>query len=405
MNSILRKLLASASVLILSSPTLASEVHLYGVADAGVSVTSFGQGRRVHITSGAEDGSRIGVKGKEDLGSGYKALFTLEARVEFDTGLQSNAYLAPHPAATLFEGLPSPVVSGLVPVIGQPVRVVNNNNALFDRQAFLGLITPVGAILLGRQYTPAYEVAHGADAFESGTAGSWFNLAYINGSVLTPSLSIRDNNALQYRIEAPNGIIASAMWAPESTGSLNVGKRAVSGNLIYRARGIDAGVGYHSEQNQLGQNALETWTIGGSYQLQKIKLFAGYLRATNDNPALAYIVEPAIGKTFAAIVGQNARVDSSVFTVGLHVPLASGRIKAGVSQLNNNMQNDADAMLFAVGYDHFMSKRTNLYATLGHAKNESRSQAALGGSGYAGGSTSQPGTTATAVQLGIRHNF
>jgi predicted porin len=401
-----KRILAALALAALGAPAFADSLTLYGVADVGLSVANFGNGRQTNLVSGAEDGSRIGFQGTEDLGGGYKALFKLESRVEFDTGSQSNAYLSGALNAALFRGLPAPVAAGLVPAIGNPARVANNLGAIFDRQAYLGLVTPIGALVLGRQYTPAYEVAHGADAFESGTAGSWMNLAYVNGNAVTPSLSLRDNNAIQYRLETPGGIIASLMLATEpGTGSIGVAKRAGSGNLIYRAHGIDAGIGYHTEQDQTGVQSLRSWTAGGSYELGKAKLFVGFLRATNDNPAIAKVVAPAIGPAYAAVLAQNARVDDYVATLGAQYRLGSGRIKASVSRMHNRLTSDADATLAAVGYDYALSKRTNLYATVAHVTNQSNSQAGLGGSGYLGGSTAHPGANATVLQLGLRQVF
>ena len=40
----------------------------------------------------------------------------------------------------------------------QAITTVNAVGALFDRQAWGGLVTPVGGFFLGRQYTPGYEI-------------------------------------------------------------------------------------------------------------------------------------------------------------------------------------------------------------------------------------------------------
>jgi predicted porin len=387
-----------------SSSAHADSVTIYGVADVGVSVGQFGAGKQVNVTSGAEDGSRIGFKGSEDLGQGFKAIFTLESRIELDTGSQSNGYLSNGLNAQLFRGLPAPVVAALTPAIGRPATAVNSSNALFDRQAFVGLITPVGAVLMGRQYSPAYEVAHGGDVFESGSAGSWINLAFVNGSGVSPSIALRISNALMYRIEK-NGFIASVLYAPEATGSLGVSKRARAANMIYRANGLDVGVGYAAEENQLGAPSLKTWVAAGSYKLGETKLFAGYLRGKNDNPAIAGIIAPAVGQTIAGIVGQNARVDGSVVTVGAQYPVGPGRIKAGLAHYRNNLTVDAGANLASLGYDYILSPRTNLYAQVTHVHNQANLQTGIGGSGYIGGSTAYPGASARVLQVGIRQMF
>ena len=68
-----------------------TNVQVYGVLDAGLSrVTGMRDGTQNALVSGIMDGSRLGFKGSEDLGGGYRALFALEHRIEVDTGVLSN---------------------------------------------------------------------------------------------------------------------------------------------------------------------------------------------------------------------------------------------------------------------------------------------------------------------------
>ncbi len=68
-----------------------STVTLYGLVDAGYNrVSGLRQGTANTIASGIMEGSRFGVRGSEDIGSGYKGIFTLESRVEAETGSMSN---------------------------------------------------------------------------------------------------------------------------------------------------------------------------------------------------------------------------------------------------------------------------------------------------------------------------
>ncbi|WP_418941557.1 porin [Parasutterella excrementihominis] len=57
----------------------ASDVTLYGVVDGAVSVSKVkGQAARVGFDNGIWAGSRFGIKGNKDLGSGYNLGFILE---------------------------------------------------------------------------------------------------------------------------------------------------------------------------------------------------------------------------------------------------------------------------------------------------------------------------------------
>ncbi|MES2945633.1 MAG: porin, partial [Pseudomonadota bacterium] len=80
----------ATAVLGLISTTAAmaqSTVTLYGLVDAGYNrVSGLRQGTVNSIASGIMEGSRVGFRGTEDIGGGYKAIFTLENRFEADTG-------------------------------------------------------------------------------------------------------------------------------------------------------------------------------------------------------------------------------------------------------------------------------------------------------------------------------
>jgi predicted porin len=85
--------------------------------------------------------------------------------------------------------------------------------------------------------------------------------------------------------------------------------------------------------------------------------------------------------------------------------IASGRIMAGVSHTDEARPAGAKVTLYGLGYNHFLSKRTDLYAIVAHADNSNSAQYALGGAGYTGGFTSALGQDATAYQFGVRHRF
>ena len=84
-----KHLIAAAAAL--SCISASAQVTLYGLADVSLTrVTGYAQGSVTALSSGHLEGSRWGLKGEEDLGGGYKALFTLESRVEMDSGTLGN---------------------------------------------------------------------------------------------------------------------------------------------------------------------------------------------------------------------------------------------------------------------------------------------------------------------------
>lgn len=398
-----------AGLAVAAGPSLAqSSVSIYGIVDAGIQASSFGNGTSHALQSGITDGSRLGFRGTEDLGGGWKTLFTLEARIELDNGSNSNGYISGGFNQNLTRGLNPAVVNAplLVSSIVLPARVVNPNGALFDRTSAVGLVTPYGAILAGRQYSAGYEILAMADPFEAGTAAGWGNIAGGAGGFITPGIAIRYSNAVQYRIELPNGIGAAVMGALEDTGSTGLSKHAYGANLRYKANGFNVGVGYNQEEDQNGNRSLRSAIAGGSYALGPAKFFLGYLRMQNDHSVLALVPElAALGPANLSIIANNARLDADSFTIGAHYAIGSGRIMAGISRVNDRLASNNDATLYGLGYDYNLSKRTDLYVFGAHIANRNNAQYALGGAGYTGGATSGPGVDGDALQFGIRHRF
>lgn len=397
-----------------------TSITIYGIADAGVQVSRFGNGTQTNLASGITDGSRLGFKGTEDLGGGFKALFTLESRIELDTGDNKNGYLGRNPDFALLRGAPLPAATSLAlaTALGSNTAIVNSNGALFDRTAMVGLVTPVGAILLGRQYTPAYEVGAMADTFETGTAGAWGGVATGTSALYTPGVAIRSNNAIQYRLQLPNGLGASLMYSPEErgSGSLGVSNRFLGANVRYQANNFNVGIGYNTEKDPFGRRSLRTGVVGGSYTMGNIKVFAGYMNMKNDNPGLGFALTPtitaALGTAGAALVpvvvstiNSNARLDADSASLGLHYTIGAGRVMGAVARTRNDLFADSDVTLFSLGYDHNLSKRTDVYVFFARTNNEANAQYALGGGGYSGGFTTRGGQDASALQIGIRHRF
>ncbi len=64
----------------------AGSVTIYGIADAGVEIGDYGQGRKVRVQSGLGSASRLGFKGERSFDDDLKAYFQLEAGVSIDNG-------------------------------------------------------------------------------------------------------------------------------------------------------------------------------------------------------------------------------------------------------------------------------------------------------------------------------
>ena len=90
-------------------------VNLSGIVDVGLRAIDGLPGSTTSVASGVNQTSRWGIRGQEDLGGGWKAVFRLEGGMNADTGTQAKS------------------------------------DRLFDRQAWAGLDSPYGQLAVGRQ--------------------------------------------------------------------------------------------------------------------------------------------------------------------------------------------------------------------------------------------------------------
>ncbi|MFN3957280.1 MAG: porin [Tepidimonas ignava] len=381
-----------------------SNVQLYGLVDAGIThVTGLRQGSVTQLASGIMEGSRWGLKGTEDLGGGYKAIFTLESRFEVDTGSLSNRPISgtqvpdriATPAALGLPNALAPVVDQVNASIAGNTLGVNLANNQFDRQAYMGLITPVGAVLAGRMYTPDYEISAAFDAMETQSALAAGQLAAIPAG-----FDIRISNALQYRIQT-GGVTAALMYGFGETGNSSSNKRFVGAMGMYKGDGYAVGLGYNTRNNELGQKSLTTTTVGGWVNVGPGKLSAVYSRHKDDHPSDLSALPALVQGAYMNALKQ--RFD--LFNVGYRVTSGPHTVTVAYTNRNEKTSYDADARSYGVAYTYALSKRTDLNAVLVRFDNRKNGQAAPGGNGYLGGVTRAAGVDSTSLALGIRHRF
>jgi predicted porin len=194
---------------LLSSAAMAqSSVTVYGVADAGLLLERGAPaGQTSKVGSGIASGSRLGFKGKEDLGGGVSLAFGLENGVNLDTG--------------------TPAQGGL----------------LFGRQAYLCLTTPAGAISVGRQYTPFYKALNNvADPFVTGLAGNAQNV-FVNNT--------RFDNSVEYITPKAGGFSADAMYSFGEVAGDSAKSRNISASGSYDNGPLSLVLAHQRRENAL----------------------------------------------------------------------------------------------------------------------------------------------------------
>jgi predicted porin len=424
----------STAVLGLLSTTAAmaqSTVTLYGVADGGINyVSGLKNGSSTAIASGIMEGSRWGMRGNEDLGGGYKAIFTLESRFELDTGSVSNRpasgtqlpdRIASSVAASLTNlAIPAALKAGLIAGtntnLANSAFGVNLAGNLFDRQAFTGLITPFGAFTLGRQYTPAYLTTAAFDASQTQSS-----LAAGQVASLPAAFDIRLSNTLQYGIKT-GGITATLMYgAGEVAGNSSAG-RFLGGMVMYKADGFSVGFGHNEKKNEFGQKSLTNNVLGATVDVGPGTLYGQYATIKDNNPSglgsisagvaasavangLPSALAPAVGTAYQNAYNAAFRQDANLMHVGYKVTSGVHTVVVAYNRLNDKRAVNADTDSYGATYTYALSKRTNLNAVLTRFNNKGAGQVAPGGNGFLGGVTSSAGTDSTNVAFGIRHYF
>ena len=383
-----------------------ANVTLYGIVDVGVQhVTGVKGGSITQVASGIMEGSRWGLRGTEDLGGGYKAIFTLENRFEADTGGLSNRPLSGAQLPDRFTaGLPLAVQGALNGAIG-PSLGVNVPGRFFDRQAYVGLVTPFGAVLAGRQYTPAFEISNRYDAFANATAASPGQLASIPAGI-----DIRESNALMYRIEL-QGFYSSAYYAFGESAAGTKRGRLVGINGGYQTAKFGAGIGYNERTNSAGQKSLNSLVMGANFDAGIANIFAlyGVLKEPNGSSAPELRAGLIAGGVPAVLVDTGIlprfMQDSRLYHVGARVPLGVGQLILGYSRLDDKRATNADSTSYGVAYTYPLSKRTDINLAVTQVNNNANAQVLPGGNGFLGGVSAFGGKDVRAYQFSLRHKF
>lgn len=361
-----KSLLALALMGAFSSAAMAqSSVTIYGIADIGLQHLENGApaGATTKLSSGQVQGSRLGFKGTEDLGDGLKANFVLEMGFNLDEGAS-----------------------------GQGGRT-------FGRRSLVGLSGDFGSIDLGRDKTINNLFIDAFDPFHSGFINSGNGLsnlyffggsANVAGTASTANSAGRVGNAIFYNTPNWGGFRGSATYGfGEAAGGTKPGS-SFGFTLRYTNFGLDVGYSYSKDNNQLANlrvNARNANTFAISYDIgTPVGMFTPVFiyEKQEDNAAL--------------------KLDQKNFSIGGTLKFDdSNSLKATWTKISDDTRLSAtapgtvgDANQWAVGFQHNLSKRTDLYVAYANTTQDraSKKVAAV-----------VAGADVKEFTLGIRHKF
>ncbi|MCZ2098757.1 MAG: hypothetical protein ABS56_16955 [Lautropia sp. SCN 69-89] len=354
-----KSLLAVAVAAALPAAAFAqTNVTLYGIADVGVGWNDNdgpGDSNTMVVNSGYQSTSRFGIRGTEDLGSGLKATFNLEAGVQLDQGLSDSD--------------------------------IASRSAFWQRRAVVGLAGGFGEVRLGRDYTPGFSAAGTTDVMGYGLLGNWLTYT-AQGGVTT-----RASNGIHYT-GTFSGITLRAMYAEGEL--LDSATTDSGGGDAWGLSGVYAGgpltvQAYYQEVNNVLGDAVKQAGIGAGYNFGAFRL------------TLTYGVADADG---TAVVAGGDKLQG--LGLGAGVKLGTGELLAQVMQLkvDNPVAGGSDpkGTGFGIAYVHPLSKRTNLYATYGMMRNNSTGNFSILASDNSVAAGAR-GADPKGVAVGIRHLF
>lgn len=348
------KRLAGMACLLLATATSAQAqrgLTLFGLIDNSVQFVDNGGHTVVRMNPGQYLGSRWGMRGTEELGSGYTVSFMLEQGVLTNTG-----------AGT---------VSGLA----------------FSRQAWIGLTTPnLGGMRFGRQNSPVYIPVSGAlDAFNGASIASGMD------SFLT--IVPRVSNAISYQSPEFGGLRSQLMISlRDGNDATNDGIGSYHATLEYASGPVRAVAGYQKVENPIGitypgasaGTTLKALFVGGSYDFGVASVYLGY----NGNWQ------------------THTPLNRDVFLASVKYPLGNAAYVAlGFAYAHDKSGQGNNAQQAGAMYDYAFSKRTNLYAAAAWIGNKRQATFAMNGATTAGVPVAYPGATVRGLQVGIVHRF
>lgn len=309
-----------------------TSVTVYGIADVGISRTDFDNTQaNWTVDSGIQSGSRLGFRGTEDLGGGLSAIFTLENGFNIDTGATGQGGATYTSAAA---------------------------NRIFGRQAWVGLnSSALGAIKIGRQYTPMHLALDSIDPFQTGLSGN------IEGQIGAVTLfnpyGIRMDNTVSYSTPNFSGFSGQVVYGFGEAAGAFADNRQIGASVGYANGPINAVVAYHNAKPRAafgaasGAGDYEGAFVGGTYDFGVAKAHLGFQSDKADT-----------------VAGADLR-DRRNYMVGASAPIGPGSVLASWVRSDDRLATNGDVDQLAIGYTHNLSKRTNLYTSYGHINDRS----------------------------------
>ena len=359
-----------------------SSVTIYGVIDTGIARSTNVNTAGQSVTGLANGGlatSRLGFRGTEDLGGGLKANFVLESEFLADNGSQASTA-----------------------------------EALFARQSTVGLEGGFGRVDLGRINAGSYALQAKFDPMGANNIG---------GIIATGQIGqVRVENSVTYTSPVFNGFqvalqtgtrtsTTSNTVSTPATVTANYGEVAgeTNGNrnntlsLSYTAGKLELAT-YVADSKDSENNKLHNNTGAfARYDFGAARVTAGYINVDYKRKATSGAATSTVFST------SGDTIETTKTFVGVNVPVSTNLTVTGLVeqiQYKRYTNSDREPMIYTVGAQYNLSKRTALYGIYSRVNQDNGSaQTNVSTTKFAEMAGAAADKDKTSYAVGIRHAF
>lgn len=383
-----KSLIAVAALSAFAGSALAADVTISGRIDTGLNFHDFeykdsvngvtNDGNTFQMKSGQYSGSRVTIKGSEDLGNGMKAGFILENGFDSDDGTFDS----------------------------------NGDDKIFGREAIVYLEGDWGHFSMGREGAlssgvGSYNLVYGFTPYGTG----WGSYAGSKGEFMLGDRG-RNNNTLTYRSPEFAGVQVYAQYSLDADGQENehsgVNKRYAGLGVTYNLGAFSTALVVDTVMNGRDDDSHNTedsfgvsW--GASYDLGVTKPMILVQYGKNENKLGGWDLTEYDGlEAFGSHqwLGENEGLTGYAVSLGAVTPLFGGNLYTTVNYADGKVETEAPFGLgktaddvkstayaldgdiqrwgVTVGYDYPLSKRTKVYGFAAYNEGEWKSHWSTG---------------------------
>jgi predicted porin len=387
-------LLASLLTLGFATAQAQSSVNVYGVLDVGYiggnyqGIAGNPKSSQTFNTIGqsAQQTSRLGFRGTEDLGGGRSAFYTVETQIN-----PVNGTISAWNTRQSFVGLQDNALGKFA--VGTMYTMVDQAVTKTDPGNKNDMIGSVIAVQNLQSYGNPGSAPFAQASSSSGTSDAY---------------TVRTTNTVQVSSLEYSGFQANAMYVANNTNTTQT-SAITGGTANFNGWGVNANYTYNKFFGTLAYQALKSqitgtvttpvpaaWTApAGGANTQDNQTFAGATYDFGIVKGYAQWLNRKVTGTVNSALYAN-RTAQNIGVRGYFTPVVEGWAMVG----NGNVKYfgagapTANFTAFQLGSNYYLSKRTNLYAIYGQNKTTSTT-----------GALGTPALSANNYAVGVRHTF